>query len=382
VRTAIATSDYFKPGETMVNRHIALLFGGDTCVVAGRFNGNNPLERQVFERRRGTSAADLAVAPAALLYNRLKYGTSRPPFGRRKREMAEFLRRERVEAVLGEFGTQTIAVAPLAMEMGLPVFSYLRGTDASKSLGQRTVVNAYRKFIPRLDGVFAVSQALLDNLARLGISNPNSHVVPSGVDVRLFRPGQKRPRSCVAVGRMVEKKAPLITIRAFAAAAAGMPDATLVMVGDGPLIEPARALVGKLGMERQISLVGAGTHEQVRTHLAASEVFLQHSVTAADGNTEGLPTAIQEAMACGCVVVSTRHAGIPEAVSDGETGWLVAEHDEAGYARRIAQVLAGDDRERMIGAARQVAESRFDNDVLLHRVEDLMRAAVARRRAA
>ena len=359
----------------MVNRHIRLLFGGDTCVIAGRLSGDNPYDKAVFERRKDYSLADRLRSPVALAANRLRYATSRPPFGQRKREMADFLRKERVELVLAEFGTQMLAVAPLAQELGLPVFTFFRGTDASKSLSRASIAEAYRRAVPKLDGVFSVSQSLLDNLGRYGIANANAHVLPSGVDVRLFRPGQKAPLSCVAVGRMVEKKAPLTTLRAFAAATRDLPAARLTMVGGGPLLEPARALAAELGIADRVVLTGEADHEAVRWHLSQSAIFLQHSVTAEDGNTEGLPTAIQEAMACGCVIVSTRHAGIPEAVSEGQTGFLVEERDEAGFADRIARALAPSARQ-MGEAARQRAEERYDNDVLLRRLEEILRSTV------
>lgn len=379
MRTAIAIGDYHVPHETMVNRHIRLLFGGDTCVIAGRYSGDNPYDKAVFERRGRLGLSDRLRAPVALAANRLRYSTSRPPFGRRKREMAEFLRRENVRVILAEFGTQVLAVAPLAHEMGLPVFTFFRGTDASKSLGRKAIAEAYRRAIPRLDGAFSVSQSLLDNLARHGIANHNAHVLPSGVDVRLFRPADKRPRSCVSVGRMVEKKAPLTTLRAFAAAAQGHPEARLTMVGGGPLLEPARALAAELGVAAAVDFPGPQDHEGVRRYLSGSAIFLQHSVTAGDGNAEGLPTAIQEAMACGCVVVSTRHAGIPEAVIDGVTGYLVDEHDEAGFADRIGRVFAEGTKD-MSEAARQRAEERYDNDTLLARLEELIEQTVRARK--
>jgi len=382
MRTAIATGDYYVPGETMINRHFKLLFGGETCIVTGRYLGENPFGKPVFERRSPLSLADRVRFPAALLLNRLRYGTSRPPFGNRKRELAAFLREQRVEVVLAQFGTQALAVAPLAHEMGLPVFSYFRGTDASKSLQSGELVDAYRRCVPGLDGIFSVSQFLLDNLGKHGIHNQNAHVIPSGVDIRVFRPGQKRPQSCLAVGRMVEKKAPLVTIRAFARATRALPEARLTLAGAGPQLEPARALVRELGLQDRISLPGALSHDDVRRHLAEIEVFLQHSVTAADGNTEGLPIAIQEAMASGCIVISTRHAGIPEAVEDGVTGYLVDEHDEDGYADRIETVLSSGDRQELTANAREVAVARFDNNMLLDKLERLIRDTVAHRRGA
>lgn len=374
MKTAIATGDYPVSGETFVNRHIAHLFGGDTCIIAGRYAGRDPIGRPIFVRRTRLSLADLVASPLALARNRRRYGTGRPPFGQKARALEAFLREQGVEAVLAEFGTQALAVYPLATQMGLPVFSYFRGTDASKSLRSPHVIDAYRRMMPHLTGVFAVSRFLLDNLAAHGIAHPESHVIPSGVDVRRFTPETKAADTFLSVGRMVEKKAPLTTLRAFVEGTRERPEARLTMIGDGPLLAEARALTETLGVAHRVTLPGALPHDAVRARLARSTFFLQHSVTAADGNTEGLPTAIQEALACGCVCIATRHAGIPEAVEPERTGFLVDEGDGAGFAAEIRRALAlpPERLEEMARTARDTAEARFDNAKLLTALETHM----------
>lgn len=378
-RVAIVTSDYHVPGETFINRHIALMFGGRTVVVTGRFNGKNPHDRPVFTRRArhpGT-ALDALLFPFELGLSALRHKTSRVPFGAGKRALKAFLEEHGITVILAEFGTQALVIAPLAAEMGLPCFTYFRGTDASMQLRNPRRVESYRRMMPQLAGVFSVSQFLLDNLAAHGVTHPNAHVVPSGVDVRRFAPGTKVPQSFLAVGRFVEKKAPLITLRAFAEASRAHPGAHLTFIGDGPLLEPAQALARELGADARVTFTGALPHEAVRTKLADTEVFLQHSVTAANGNTEGLPTAIQEAMAAGCITISTRHAGIPEAVEEDVTGTLVAEHDAAGFTAAIAAHLARGPSPERAATARAVALERFDNDILLARCEQIMTETIA-----
>lgn len=372
MKTAIATSDYFVMGETFINRHIQHLFGGDTCVVCGRFNGEDPLGKPLFSRRAPLTTLDKIRAPFAAAFGAACHGTSRLPFGDNQHHLAMFLRAQGVKVILAEFGTQALVMAKLGNDMGIPVFTYWRGTDASKMLRSRQRVRSYRLMMPRLAGMFSVSQFLLDNLAAHGIHHDNAHVVPSGVDIRRFAPGDKRPGSFLAVGRMVAKKAPQVTLNAFARSARGR-DAHLTFIGDGPLLEDCRALAASLGVADQVSFTGALPHDDVRRHLLATEVFLQHSVTAKDGNTEGLPTAIQEALACGCITISTRHAGIPEAVEDGVNGLLVDEWDEDGFGARIAQILDTPDRSAMASAARATAEAKFDNDIGLARVEHIIR---------
>ncbi|MCR8549688.1 glycosyltransferase [Salipiger sp. P9] len=378
MKTCIVTSDFFVPGETFINRHIEHIFGGDTCVLAGRFNGTDPLGKPLFVRRAPLGPADRLRAPFAMGWNAAVEGTGRLPFGDNRRRLADWLRAQKVEVILAEFGTQALVVAKLATELNLPVFTYFRGTDASFALRSRQIVRAYRRMMPRLDGVFSVSQFLLDNLARHGVSHPNAHVVPSGVDIRRFTPGEKRPGSFLAVGRMVEKKAPEVTLRAFAKAAKGR-EAHLTFIGDGPRLAPCKALAAELGVASQITFTGALPHDAVREYLSTTEVFLQHSVTAQNGNTEGLPTAIQEALACGCITLSTWHAGIPEAVEDGVNGLLVPEWDEAGFATRITQLLDMTDRSAMTRAARETAVAKFDNAVLLSKVETVIRTTLAAR---
>ncbi|WP_167646025.1 glycosyltransferase [Mameliella alba] len=376
MKTAIATSDYFVMGETFINRHIAHLFGGDTCVVCGRSNGEDPLGKPLFTRRAPLTPMDKLRAPFAAASGALRHGTSRLPFGDNRKRLAGFLQDQGVQVILAEFGTQALVMAKLGNDLGIPVFTYWRGTDASKMLRSAQRVRSYRLMMPRLAGMFSVSQFLLDNLARHGIRHDNAHVVPSGVDIRRFTPADKRPGSFLAVGRMVTKKAPQVTLRAFASAAATR-DAHLTFIGDGPLLAECQALAQTLGVGDKVTFTGALPHDEVRQHLQSTEVFLQHSITAPDGNTEGLPTAIQEALACGCITLSTRHAGIPEAVEDSVNGLLVDEWDETGFADRIAQILDTPDRTEMARAARATAEAKFDNDIGLARVEDVIRTTLA-----
>ncbi|MBU2962181.1 glycosyltransferase [Citreicella sp. C3M06] len=376
MKTCIVTSDFHVPGETFINRHIEHAFGGDTCVLTGRFNGADPFGKPLFVRRAPLSTADKLRAPFAMGWNAAIEGTGRLPFGDNRQRLADWLHAQQVQVILAEFGTQALVVAKLGAALNIPVFTYFRGTDASFALRSKQIVRAYKRMMPRLAGVFSVSQFLLDNLATHGVTHPNAHVVPSGVDIRRFTPGPKTPGSFLAVGRMVEKKAPQVTLRAFASAARGR-EAHLTFIGDGPLLESCKAMAADLGIAAQVTFTGALPHDQVRAHLTTTETFLQHSVTAKNGNTEGLPTAIQEALACGCITLSTWHAGIPEAVEHGINGLLVDEWDEQGFASGITQLLNMSDRSAMTAAARATAVAKFDNAVLLAKVETVIRDTIA-----
>ncbi|MDO6585927.1 glycosyltransferase [Salipiger sp. 1_MG-2023] len=379
MRPCIVVETCITPGQTFVNRHIQHLFGGAVCVIADQLTPDAPKDgRYLALDDISRPMLDRLIAPTARLRGHLVHGSNRVPWGAARRAVGDFLDQHRPDVILAEFGPQGVALAPIANALGIPMFCYFRGADASSRLRHTHVQRAYRRMMPRLAGVFAVSQSLLDNLAAVGVVHPNAHVIPSGVDVRRFVPGEKRPGSVLGIGRFVEKKHPLLTIRAFAEASKNHPHAHLTLIGDGELYEPARALVAELGLGDKVSLPGALPHDAVRAHLERAQIYAQHSVTARNGNTEGLPTSIQEAMAAGCIIVSTRHAGIPEAVSEGETGFLVPEHDAPGYTAALAQALAlaPEQRAAMAQAARDTAVARYDNAALLIRLEDTICASL------
>lgn len=373
-RIAIATGRYFRAGETFVNRHISELFAGNTVVICGRRQGENPYDKPVFSRLQSAmNPADLLTGPYHLLRSQQRYGTPLVPFGRAKARLMAFLRAQKADVILSEFGSQAVLLWPVAHEMGLPLFTYFRGRDASKYLANPRRVAAYRKMMPQLAGVFAVSGFLLDNLAAHGLRHDNAHVVPSGVDCDLFQPAAKRQGQMLAVGRFVEKKAPLLTLEAFITLAGKYPHARLDFIGHGPLAAACKARAAASGLADRVTFHDQKPHDVVRRHLAEADIFVQHSVTGTDGETEGMPTAIQEAMACGAAILSTRHAGIPDVVRHGHTGLLSDEFDLPAFTAGMDRLLQDPAHTRAMGeAARSYAVSHFDYRSLYARVEDVI----------
>lgn len=376
LRVAIATGIFGRPTETGVRRHVGMLFGGNTVVLCERCEPGATSEKPVFDASTPRILRKIEREIGKPIQS-FRYACSGVPFGRVRRDLERFLRAQEVRAIVAEFGQLGANMAPIGNALGIPVFVYFRGVDASKKLRLERVKRRYRAMFPRLAGVVSVSQFLLDNLAAEGMSHPNSAVLPTGVDTSLFVPLEKDPNLILAVGRIVEKKAPLLTIDTFAAAAADFPDHRLEIIGEGELRGAAEAHARKLGLADRVIFHGLKDHAFVREKIGQAQIFLQHSVTAADGNTEGLPTSIQEAMSCGTAVISTRHAGIPEAIREGETGLLVDEHDGEGFARGLRGLLeAPETAARMGVAAREVAVERFEFRKLHARLEDMIRAAL------
>ena len=371
---AIAINQAGRASERFIERHIRESFGGRTVVVARHAGGAPDYTQPVL-----VSEPSLLSLPARLAtYARHAYWGV--PVGAQRAALRAFWRDHRVFAVLAEFGPLGCWIAPVAREHGVPVFVYFRGYDASRKLRSAQTVRAYRHMVGQVDGMFAVSRFLIDNLARVGVEHRNTHVIPSGTNPRVFRPGKKEHDLVVSVGRLVQKKRPDVTVRSFARMARAHPSARLEMVGDGPMLASCRELAASMGVADRVLLHGAREHAFVVDLLARAHIYAQHSVTDNEGETEGLPSSIQEAMAAGAGIVSTRHAGIPEAVIEGQTGWLVDEHDEDGYTRALEKAMADPARTAAMGrAARRFAENNLDTQELQRRLEAVITAAVSAR---
>lgn len=290
--------------------------------------------------------------------------------------------RTRADAVLAEYGPVGVLVMDACRRVGVPLVVHFHGYDASV----REVLAEHRESYPEMFraacAIVAVSRAMEKRLISLGAPEEKVHYNPYGIDCGEF--GGAEPESAppvfVAVGRFVEKKAPHLTLRAFAEVRRARPSARLRMVGEGPLLESCRALAAELGVAEAVEFLGAQSHERVRAEMRAARCFVQHSVEAPSGDCEGTPLGILEAGASGLPVVSTRHAGIIDAVVEGETGLLVEEGDAGSMAEMMA-VLADDPARagRMGRAARRHIAENFSVEQSDRNLWAIIESCMARR---
>ena len=267
--------------------------------------------------------------------------------------VTQFLRRHHIDVAMGEYLTWSHQWIEAVRSAGSRYFVHAHGYDVSRTLRDPAWRSRYMDY-DRADGLITVSDGTRRRLIELGLQGERIHVIPCGVDVPPQPP--TRPERdvvrCVAVGRMVGKKAPLTTLEAFRLAAARCGRLRLDMIGDGPLFDAAQQYVARVHLGDRVRLLGPQSHAAVLHALREADVFVQHSLTdPVTGDEEGLPVSILEAMAQALPVVSTRHAGIPEAVLDGVTGLLVDEGSVAAMADHLV-TLGTDARARtQLGAA-------------------------------
>jgi glycosyltransferase involved in cell wall biosynthesis len=186
--------------------------------------------------------------------------------------------------------------------------------------------------------VIAVSRVMERQLLSLGCPRAKLIYNPCGADCNRFLGADPAgaPPHFVALGRMVEKKAPYLTLAAFARVLDENPLVRLRMIGTGDLLGVCRDLATGLSIDHAVTFLGPQRPEEVQEVMRNARAFVQHSITASDGDSEGTPVGVLEAGAAGLPVVSTRHAGILDVVIEGETGLLVDERDVTGMARQMA----------------------------------------------
>jgi colanic acid/amylovoran biosynthesis glycosyltransferase len=329
--------------ETFILRHMNNLHPGATVVVADVEEGPG------LDERCPTLVLGRREAP------RRRFAVRRrpDPEAARALRVSDFLRKHDVTVAMGEYLTWSHPWLPVVRRAGVRFFAHAHGYDVSRKLRDPQWRVRYAEY-NEADGLITVSEVSRRRLLELGITPERVHVVPCGVEVPaapVVRP-ERRSVRCLAVGRMIAKKGPCLTLQAFRLAAAQFDDLTLDFIGGGPLLGAAEQYVRDVGIGDRVRLLGPQPHHVVRRAMREADIFVQHSRTDPHtGDEEGLPVSILEAMAEAMPVVSTRHAGIPEAVDHGLTGLLVDEGDVDAMAECLVALSADAEDRRRLGTA-------------------------------
>jgi glycosyltransferase involved in cell wall biosynthesis len=255
--------------------------------------------------------------------------------------LKRWFRKLHTEVVLAQYGPTGVRVMDACLQERIPFVVHFHGFDAShyQTLSENAI--GYRRMFQECAAVVAVSRAMQTKLISLGAPPDKVHYCPYGVDLqRLQRaaPGEAAP-VFLAVGRFVEKKSPDRLIRAFAEVHKVHPESRLRMIGEGPLLQSCRQLAANLHIQNAIEFLGVQSQDVVLREMANARCFVQHSVVSLNGDREGTPLAILEASGSGLPVVSTHHAGIPDVVLNGQTGFLVEERDVPAMADRMLKLV-------------------------------------------
>jgi glycosyltransferase involved in cell wall biosynthesis len=238
---------------------------------------------------------------------------------------------------------------------------------------------ALRGRVREASAVVTCCRANLEHIVTVAGARAPVELVYHGVDLERFRPPRRRPRHpvplVVSVGRLVEKKGFDDLLRALALLVERGARLRCEITGDGPRRGELEALCHSLGLEDVVAFRGARTQEELLRVYQEADLFALTPRLAEDGDRDGVPNVLVEAMACGAPVVSTLVGGVAELVTDGCDGLLAPAGDIAAIAARIEELLGNPERRRRLGAAAARSALRFDGRTAATRLAELFRRA-------
>jgi colanic acid/amylovoran biosynthesis glycosyltransferase len=253
--------------------------------------------------------------------------------------------------------------------LNIPLIVSVHGYDATVSdehllrmgRAERVYLRRRKMIMNGATHFLCVSNFLRTQLLKKGFPEEKLSVHYTGVDTVFFSPDSavERSRNVLFVGRLVKKKGCEQLIRAMALVQKRVPEATLTIIGDGPLRPQLQLLASSL--LRSCLFLGSQPRDVVRKWMNASMVFSVPSVVATSGDAEGFGMVFAEAQSMGLPVASFSTGGIPEAVAHGETGLLATEGDHRELADNIAALLTDAGLwNHMSSKARERVQTQFD----------------------
>ena len=253
------------------------------------------------------------------------------------------------------FGHIAVHLLPLIRAWKNPSIVSFHGADVMVDMNKPDYRQATLQMLDAVALALVRSESLRRALVDLGCNPEKIEVQRTGIPLEEF-PYRERavPKNgewrFVQAGRLIEKKGLPVTLRAFEVFVRQYRNATLTIAGEGPLLRELQTLARELKIAESVSFTGFVSQERLREIYYRSHIFLHPSQTGRDGNQEGIPNSMLEAMVTGLPVFATEHGGIPEAIEHGVSGVLVPERDEfalvetlldavhdLGFLSRIAQ---------------------------------------------
>ncbi|MEP5338231.1 MAG: glycosyltransferase family 4 protein [Algibacter sp.] len=252
--------------------------------------------------------------------------------------MKAFLKHNKIDVVIANYGTSASHMVPVCKDLNIPLLPIFHGHDATDKKYLTKYTSKYQKLFDYASSIIVVSNEMKTGLTKVGANSEKIEVVSCGVNPEKFKPQTNKvtTKNFLAVGRFTPKKGPLFTIQAFHQVLKKFPDATLTMVGKkNGLFEACQNLANELNITKSVIFTGILDQKEIADLMNTSLAFVQHSVTAPNGDMEGTPVSIMEAASSGLPIVSTLHGGIKGAVINGETGFLVEETDVDTMAKHM-----------------------------------------------
>lgn len=275
----------------------------------------------------------------ALLLNRPKETANWDLYRNQLKQKLKLIKPDVIHAHFGDMG---ILIEPVAKVLNIPLVVTFHGYDISILPKKTFWDERYQNLFETASALIGVSNHVCKKVKRVGAGSEKVYLIHNGIDTEKFCPEAEDKKendtfNFIFIGRFVEKKAPLLLLKSYQYFVQNFSVTTsmLRMVGDGPLLKKAKHFANENKMEDYVAFPGFVNHKEIPEILQSSDVYVQHSVTADNGDEEGMGVTLAEASASGIPVIVTDHNGFPDVVLDTETGYLVSERDYEEMGRKM-----------------------------------------------
>lgn len=291
-------------------------------------------------------------------------------------QLTRIIKQKKISLIHAHYGTGGLVVLKAAKEMDIPLVVSFHGYDASAKLK----VAEYARQLPELfdyaSGIIICSNHMIQTLT-LQKWMSKVHFLPYGIDTSFFKPTSWTKIDKVVrllhSGRVVAKKGVVDLIKVFHQLLLTHNNIQLDIVGAGDDLEQCKALMQTLQVpEDKLLFHGAQPHEMVKAFINKADIFILNSRVAPNGDMEGLPNTILEAMSMGKAVVSTYHAGIPDAITSGIDGVLVKENDNEALKSALEELINNAEKRSMLGQnGRRTVVEKFDEKEMSKKLQNI-----------
>jgi glycosyltransferase involved in cell wall biosynthesis len=293
------------------------------------------------------------------------------------------------EAVLGQFGHYAMVAEVACRSLSIPVFAHFHGFDISARLRKKRYLRSLQSHWHAFAGMIVVARYQQDFLLEQGVDPDAIALIPCGAparqiaataaEIRTASPRNDDDFHFLFIGRFTQKKDPLSVLKAFQFCHQENPNARLRMGGKGPLESDCRDWIkqqpGSLG--RSIEFLGTLKPHEVIQEMARADALVQHSRVAPDGDMEGWPVVIGEAMAASLPIIATRHAGIVDQVAEGYNGYLCDEGDWQQMGIDMARLACDLKLRQQMGDASLERVLEYDATLQIQRLRDFINQRTA-----
>ena len=361
---------FLKPEMLHIYRQVTALRRYETFVVTK--------ERQCPERY---PFADLALLPEPRqpLLRRfyLKFIQRVPALYYRgeMEQLVELFGRRRADLMHVYFGHTGVHLRAFLQWWERPALVSFHGADVMPRAHQPKYLGEMQQLFTLVPLVLARSESLAERLKAIGCPANKIRLNRTGIPLTEFPPVERpAPQGgalhLVQTCRLIAKKGLRTALQAFADFRRDHPRATFSIVGEGPMREELRRLAAELGISEAVQFPGFLNQTQLNALYASAHLFLHPSELTENQDQEGIPNSMLEAMSTGLPVAATLHGGIPEAVRDGFSGFLVPERDPAALAAALRRFVQSPDTLQQMGrAASQSVRAEFEQSRAVAKLE-------------